>query len=143
MSLIGAHESEVADFDKAFGQDMLQDHCDQIQRLWTARFSFHGLVVLIRERNRAILMKCQVPLIRHRRSEDIGREIRNHLPPVACRFAVHHPFLIPGFCRNLRIKFRMSFFQLLLKHILEPESQRVDMRQKLLVFDFDPVFAIR
>lgn len=143
MPLVGAHEPEIADFDKAFGQDMLQKSSDQIQRLRTARFSFPGLVVFIRERNRAILMKRQIPVIRHRRPEDVRRKILNHLPPVACRFAMHHPFYLPApdFFRHLRIKFRM-LFQSVLKQHFKPESQGRHMRQKLLVFEFDPVFAV-
>ena len=89
-------------------------------------------------------MERQIPLIRHRRAEDVRREILNHLPPVTRRFAMHHPVYIPApdIFRHLQIEFRMSFLQRLSEQILEPQSQRVDMHQKLLVFDLDPVFVI-
>ena len=87
-------------------------------------------------------MERQLPLIRHRRSEDVRREILNHLPPVARLFAVQHPVLIPDRIRNLRIEFRMPFLQSLSEQGSEAEGQRVHMSQKLFTFDLNPFFVI-
>lgn len=144
MHLIGAHEPEVADFDKAFRQHMLQIAPEKLRNLKTASFLLFRFIILISKRNRCIVMERQIPLIRHRRAEDVRREILNHLPPVTRRFAMHHPVYIPApdIFRHLQIEFRMSFLQRLSEQILEPQSRRVDLHQKLLVSDLDPVFVI-
>lgn len=142
MPLIGAQETEVAYFDKASGQDMLQITPEKLHDLKTASLSFFRFIFLVSKRNCRIVMERQVPLIRHRRSKDVRREILNHLPPIARRCAVHHPVLIPDFARNLRIEFRMPCLQSLSEQGSEPEGQRVYMHHKLLVFDFNPFFVI-
>lgn len=142
MPLVGAHEAEVADFDKTVRQDMLQIAPEKLHDLKTTRLSFFRFIIFVSKRNRRILMERQGPLIRHRCSKDVRRKILNHLPPVPRRFAVHHPFLIPDFLRNLQIEFRMPFLQSLSKQGSEPEGQRGHMHQKLLVFDLDPFFVI-
>ena len=91
MPLIGAHQTEVADFDKTMRQDMLQISSDKLHHIQVAGFSFFGLVIFIGKRNRLIVMERQVTMIRHRRSKDVRRDILNHFPPVACRFTVNHP----------------------------------------------------
>lgn len=100
MTLTGAKEAVVADFLKAFGQDVLQETTDELLGGEGAAFPMAGGPVAIAEGDLTVL-KFKDAAVGKGNPEDIGGQILEGGLTRANRLAVNDPLLPPDLGGNL------------------------------------------
>ena len=91
----GAKEAEVAHFDEAFGKHMLQETVDECFGGEGAQLGLTGVRRPVAKCNPVVLQLDQAA-VADGHSENIGRQVLQGCAPIANRFAVHHPILLPN-----------------------------------------------
>ena len=135
---IGAHESVVADFLKAAGQDVLHEAADELLTGGVSRYR-----TLAAAGCHPVSDPCGIdvhdPVVADRHAVDVRRQVLQHRLAVADRFDIDDPVLFQHAVRQLPVQ--TGFLQLA-DEILFVKLDRRERMKQLIGRDLSPAFAV-